>query len=187
MDESSSLTGHLLIAMPTLMDPNFQRTVTYICEHNEGGALGLVINRPLNLDVGHIFEQLSLPSADPGVARLPVLRGGPVELQRGFVLHDAPGDFESTLAVNNQIRVTTSQDVLTSMASGSGPDRAIIVLGYSGWSPGQLEYEISCNSWLSVPASPHIIFDTPFDQRWQEAAGLLGVDLATMSPEVGHA
>jgi len=192
MHDSSSLTGHLLIAMPAMEDPNFHRTVSYICEHNENGALGLVINRPMDIDMGQIFEQLALTRVqakdpEPSTAREPVLCGGPVETQRGFVLHSDPGDWETTVAVSDEIHVTTSQDVLSAMAAGKGPDRAVVALGYAGWSPGQLEHELVCNTWINVPASPHIIFDTPFEDRWQGAANLLGFDIATVSSEVGHA
>ena len=187
MDRTTNLTGHLLIAMPSMLDPNFHRTVTYICEHSDQGALGLVINRPMDMDLGQVFAQLELGAPDPGVARRPVLRGGPVQLERGFVLHDSTDEWDSTVAVGNSIHVTTSQDILSSMAAGGGPERAVVALGYAGWGAGQLEEEISANAWLSVPASPHIIFDTPFEDRWQEAAGLLGIDLAIMSPDAGHA
>lgn len=189
MNTTGYLTGHLLIAMPTMLDPNFQRSVTYICEHSESGALGIVINQPLDMDLGQIFEQLSLggSATNPELARLPVLRGGPVQLERGFVLHDSGGEFDSTIAVADEIRVTTSQDILGAMAAGRGPQRALVALGYSGWAAGQLEDEIGENAWLSVPASSEIIFDTPFADRWRCAAALLGVDPAALSPEAGHA
>jgi putative transcriptional regulator len=192
MHEANFLTGHLLIAMPSLQDPNFSRTVTYVCEHSEEGALGIVINRPLDLDLGTVFEQLELePSADPILARTPVLQGGPVSQERGFVLHEVLPDLETpydaSMVVTERIRVTTSQDILTAMASGRGPRRALLALGYAGWGAGQLEQEMSDNAWLSVPANLKILFDTPFDQRWQAAAGLLGVDLATISTQAGHA
>jgi putative transcriptional regulator len=191
MPDATYLTGHLLIAMPAMQDPNFVKTVTYICEHSDQGALGIVINRPLDMDLGTIFDQLSLESADPELARQPVLQGGPVHQERGFVLHE-PADasdreFDATVAVTDAIRVTTSQDILTAMARGNGPKRAVVALGYAGWGAGQLESELVQNAWLSVPASPKIIFDTPFDQRWREAAKLLGIDLATISHQAGHA
>jgi putative transcriptional regulator len=189
--DTTCLTGHLLIAMPAMQDPNFVKTVTYICEHSEQGALGIVINRPLDMDLGTIFDQLSLAPADPALARQPVLQGGPVHQERGFVLHEpAEGsgqDFDATLAVSDAIRVTTSQDILTAMARGQGPRRAVVALGYAGWGAGQLENELVQNAWLSVPATPRIIFDTPFEQRWRESARLLGIDLSTMSQQAGHA
>lgn len=185
------LTGHLLIAMPGLADPNFHRTVTYICEHSEEGALGLVINRPLGIDLGEVFDQLDLTAADPALARQPVLQGGPVHPERGFVLHegdaDAAAGFDATLAVTASIRVTTSQDILAALAGGRGPRRAVLALGYAGWAAGQLEDELAANAWLSVPATPELIFDTPFEARWHAAARLLGIDLATLSSDAGHA
>ncbi len=191
MTDQTFLTGHLLIAMPAMQDPNFARTVTYICEHSEQGALGIVINRPLDMDLGSIFDQLALDSADPALARQPVLQGGPVHQERGFVLHEpaeADGrEFDATLAVTDAIRVTTSQDILTAMARGTGPRRAVVALGYAGWGAGQLENELIQNAWLSVPAIPRIIFETPFDQRWHESARLIGVDLSTLSHQAGHA
>ena len=188
---ATCLTGHLLIAMPAMQDPNFVRTVTYICEHSDQGALGIVINRPLDMDLGAIFDQLALEPADPDLARQPVLQGGPVHQERGFVLHEpaeASGrEFDATLAVTDAIRVTTSQDILTAMARGQGPKRALLALGYAGWGAGQLENELVQNAWLSVPASPRIIFDTPFEERWRESARLLGIDLNTISNQAGHA
>jgi len=187
MNDATYLTGHLLIAMPSMMDPNFHQTVTYVCEHNEHGALGLVINRPLDIDLGEVFQQLSLAKTCDEIAKTPILRGGPVELERGFVIHESTDKWESTAAVKDSIQVTTSQDILSAMAAGDGPKRAVVVLGYAGWGAGQLEYEITENAWLNTPASTQIVFETPFDQRWQEAAGLLGIDLATISTQAGHA
>ena len=169
------------------MDPNFHHTVTFVCEHNEHGALGLIINRPLDIDLDDVFEQLSLPRTSDEIANTPILRGGPVDQERGFVIHESSDEWESTASVKDSIRVTTSQDILTAMAGGSGPKRAVVVLGYAGWAAGQLEYEIAENAWLSAPASAQIVFETPFEQRWQEAAGILGIDLATISTEAGHA
>lgn len=187
MADTTYLTGHLLIAMPSLADPNFSRTVTYICEHSDEGALGIVINRPLDMDLGSIFEQLSLETDDAELARQPVLHGGPVHQERGFVLHQSPEPFDSTLAVTDAIRVTTSQDILAAMANGKGPRRALVALGYAGWAAGQLEQEIGQNAWLSVPATSAIVFDTPFEARWREATRLLGVDVSALSSQAGHA
>lgn len=187
MGDVTYLTGHLLIAMPAMTDPNFVRTVTYICEHNDEGALGIVINRPLQLDLGAVFQQLSLDSADPALTRQPVLRGGPVQTERGFVLHEPSRTWDSTVQVSDTVHLTTSQDILAAMAQGTGPRRALMALGYAGWGAGQLEAEMAANAWLSVPASPAIVFDTPFEARWSAAAGLLGINLATMSPDAGHA
>lgn len=187
IEDTTYLTGHLLIAMPSMMDPNFHHTVTFVCEHNEHGALGLVINRPLDIDLGEVFEQLSLAQTSDKMANTPILRGGPVELERGFVIHDSTDEWESTTSIRDSIRVTTSQDILSAMAAGTGPRRAVVALGYAGWGAGQLEFEITENAWLSAPASAHIVFDTPFDQRWQEAANILGIDLSTISTDAGHA
>jgi putative transcriptional regulator len=187
MEDATCLTGQLLIAMPAMLDPNFRQTVTYICEHSEEGALGLVINRPLDIDLGRIFEQLSMEPTDPALADRPIMCGGPVQTERGFVIHESGDEWETSADIKDSIRVTTSQDILTSMASGKGPSRSMVALGYAGWGAGQLEWEISENSWLSVPANSTILFDTPFDDRWNEAAALLGVDLTTLSMDAGHA
>lgn len=189
--DATCLTGHLLIAMPAMQDPNFTRTVTYICEHTDQGALGIIINRPMDMDLGTIFNQLDLDSSDPGLARQPVLQGGPVHQERGFVLHEPEEslgtDFDATVAVADGIRVTTSQDILTAMARGNGPRRAVVALGYAGWGAGQLENELAQNAWLSVPATSQIIFETPFQQRWHESGRLLGIDLSLLSHQAGHA
>lgn len=187
MGDVTYLTGHLLIAMPAMADPNFFRTVTYICEHTDEGALGIVINRPLQMDLGTVFEQLALEAADPGLAKQPVLRGGPVQTERGFVLHEPARKWDSTVEVSESVHLTTSQDILSAMAEGTGPKRVLMALGYAGWGAGQLESEMSANAWLSVPANDTIIFDTPFEARWSAAAALLGINLATISSEAGHA
>jgi putative transcriptional regulator len=191
MADSSFLTGHLLIAMPAMQDPNFFRTVTYICEHSEQGALGIVINRPLDMELGALFDQLALQNENPALASQPVLQGGPVHQERGFVLHEPEdpeaADFDATLTVGDGILVTTSQDILAAMARGQGPRRALVALGYAGWGAGQLEHELKENAWLSVPATARIIFETPFEARWRESARLLGVDVAMLSSQAGHA
>ncbi|MBW7930656.1 MAG: YqgE/AlgH family protein [Gammaproteobacteria bacterium] len=187
MADITYLTGHLLIAMPAMSDPNFARTVSYICEHTDQGALGIIINRPMDLSLGEVFDQLSLEVASPATASQPVLRGGPVQVERGFVLHDPGGSWDSTVAVSDTIHLTTSQDILGALARGTGPGRALMALGYAGWGAGQLEAEIGANAWLSVPATDALLFDTPFEARWAAAAGLLGINLATISPEAGHA
>ena len=169
------------------MDPNFHQTVTYICEHSEHGALGIVINRPLDMDLGEIFAQLALEQADPNLAANRILRGGPVQTEHGFVIHESSEKWEATASVANSIHVTTSRDILSAMAIGNGPKRAVVALGYAGWGAGQLEAEIAANAWLSVPASTDIIFDTPFEERWRRAAEILGVDLTMLSPDAGHA
>ncbi len=188
MTEAQFLSDHFLIAMPGMGDPNFNRTVTYVCEHSGEGAMGLVINRPMNLKLGEIFAQMSLEKPREDVSDQQVLQGGPVHPDRGFVLHDPSDDsWDSTLEVSSDIRVTTSRDILTAMATGEGPSRSVVVLGYAGWSGGQLEDEMVANAWLSVPATTGIIFDIPYDDRWQAAAKLIGIDLNSLSIEAGHA
>ncbi len=187
MDLQDSLSNQLLIAMPGMADPNFNSTVTLICEHNADGALGIVINRPMNLILGGLFDQLSLDEADQSAARSTVVDGGPVGRERGFVLHKPGAKFESSVAVSNDIQLTLSRDVLDAMAAGSGPDKSLVALGYAGWEAGQLEQEMLHNTWLNVPASPDIIFDVPFTERWSVAAEIIGVDISQISPHAGHA
>lgn len=184
---SDSLANQFLIAMPGMEDPNFSATVTLICEHNDDGALGIIINRPLQLQLGDVFKQLSLDESDSAPADSPVLHGGPLGNDRGFVLHDANTSFESSLAVSGDIHLTFSRDVLDAMATGDGPGKSLVALGYASWGPGQLEDEILANSWLSVPADADIVFDMPFDQRWRAAAKSLGVDITQIAPDAGHA
>lgn len=183
----NTLQDHFLIAMPALGDPNFDGTVTYLCKHSDDGALGLIINRPLDMQVAEVFEQLDFEALDQRQAGQPVLGGGPVQTGMGFVLHQSSQAFESTLDTESTIKVTVSQDVLRSMASGLGPWPSLVALGYAGWEPGQLESELSANAWLSVPAKPEIVFETPFDQRWTAAASLLGVNISQLTSYAGHA
>ena len=187
MEPQSSLINQLLIAMPGMPDPNFNSTVTLICEHNDEGALGIVINRPLNLNLGGLFEQLSLEEPDAAAAKHPVLSGGPVARDRGFVLHHPGPAFESSMTVSDDVQLTLSRDILDSLAAGKGPDRSLVALGYAGWEPGQLAAEMLANTWINVPASPQIIFDTPFADRWTKAAAPLGIDISRLSPHAGHA
>jgi len=187
MANDGSLTNQLLIAMPGMEDPNFSTTVTLICEHNDDGALGIVINRPLELKLAGLFEQLDVDDPDPVAAGRPVLMGGPVGPERGFVLHYPSGEYENSLAVSDDIHLTLSRDVIDAMASGDGPNKTLVALGYAGWEPGQLETEMLANSWLNVPATPNIVFDTPFNQRWMSAAQTLGIDISQISPDAGHA
>ncbi len=182
------LTNQFLIAMPAMADENFSQTVTFICEHNPQGALGIIINRPLEMRMADVFRQLKLPTTQEPLSSQPVLQGGPVQTDRGFVVHRAqPREWDSTLRVSDQIHVTTSRDILNAMARGEGPGEAFVALGYAGWEAGQLENEMVQNAWLSVAAEPRVLFDTPFEQRWHAAGRLLGVDLATLSPHAGHA
>jgi putative transcriptional regulator len=181
------LTCHFLIAMPAMLESVFSQTVTLICEHNDKGALGIVINRPLQMRLADVFAQLKLPIDKSSLAHNPVLRGGPVQPDRGFVVHRAGDSWEATLQISDRVHVTTSRDVLDAMAHGKGPPDAFIALGYAGWDAGQLESEVAQNAWLTVPADERLLFDVPFEQRWMAAGRLLGVDLATMSCDAGHA
>ncbi|MES9990577.1 MAG: YqgE/AlgH family protein [Candidatus Thiodiazotropha sp.] len=187
MRTETNLTDHFLIAMPRLEDPNFFHTVTYICEHTTDGAMGIVINRPMDLHLADIFEQLEIKISTSEIAEQPVYIGGPVQSDRGFVLHDTSTDWASTLKITSEISVTTSLDILEAIAVGKGPQRALVALGYAGWGAGQLENELSQNAWLSGPAKSEIIFDRASDERWQAAADLLGVDLNLLSGDTGHA
>ncbi|NCC29445.1 MAG: YqgE/AlgH family protein [Gammaproteobacteria bacterium] len=187
MSFSTSLTNHFLIAMPGLQDPNFSRTVTYVCEHTDQGAMGIVINRPLDVRLGELLDQLEIVALRPNVEQIPVYQGGPVQTDRGFVLHTSGPTFDSTLSITSDISVTTSRDVLEAIASGEGPEQTLVALGYAGWGSGQLEQEMSANAWLSGPASDEIIFRMDPSARWLAAAQLLGVDLNLLSGEAGHA
>jgi putative transcriptional regulator len=187
VDKTHSLAGQLLVAMPSMLDPNFQQTVTYICEHSDSGALGIIINRPMDMDIGEVLMQLSLEPREEGHLHQPVLQGGPVQSERGFVLHESPHNWDSTTEVGHSIYVTTSQDILSDVAAGNGPGRMLIALGYAGWEAGQLEHEIRQNAWLTVPASPDIVFETPFQDRWQAAAKSIGIDPASLSLYAGNA
>lgn len=187
MRTETNLTNHFLIAMPRLEDPNFFHTVTYICEHTTDGAMGIVINRPMELHLADIFEQLEIGISTTNVAEQPVYIGGPVQSDRGFVLHDASTQWASTLQVTAEISVTTSLDILEAIAAGKGPRHNLVALGYAGWGAGQLESELAQNAWLSGPAESDIIFNRASDERWQAAADLLGVDLNLLSGDTGHA
>lgn len=188
---SINLTNHFLIAMPSMQDEVFGRSVVYMCEHSERGALGLVINKPSDIRVRHLFDKVELPLERPDLAEQPVFHGGPVQTERGFVLHDPVGTAEesvyaSTLTIPGGLEMTTSRDVLEAMASGAGPRRVFVSLGYASWGQGQLESEITENSWLTVEAKPELIFDVPVERRYDEALGLLGLQSWMISPEAGH-
>jgi putative transcriptional regulator len=181
------LTHHFLIAMPSMADPHFSRTLTFICEHNDQGALGLVVNRPIDMTLAALFERLNLELKAHTLHDVPVYFGGPVQTDRGFVLHVPRGEWSSTLPVREHLGLTTSRDILEAVGSGSGPDKIIVTLGYSGWAAGQLEHEILQNAWLTVEASEQIIFDLPPEERLPAAMELLGVSYATLADEAGHA
>lgn len=197
-DDSASinLTNHFLIAMPGLADEAFARSVVYLCEHNERGALGLVINKPSDINLQNLFEKVDLPLRRTDLKDVPVFQGGPVQTERGFVLHepiwapDAKPDeatYASTMAVPGGLEMTTSRDVLEALSTGAGPRKVLVSLGYSAWGEGQLESEIGENSWLTVSADNSVIFDTPVAQRYDKALSLLGLQAWMLSPEAGHA
>ncbi len=187
MSIAGYLTNQLLIAMPSMEDPNFSQTVALICEHGPRGALALILNKPLSMRMGEIFEQLEIELADGPLRDRPVLRGGPMQTDRGFVVHRAQGKWDSTLKISDDLHVTTSRDILCAMAGGTGPEDALVALGYAGWDGGQLEEEIRANAWLNAPVAAEILFDLPFEARWQAAGRLLGVELTRISPLSGNA
>jgi putative transcriptional regulator len=191
-----NLTHHFLIAMPGMRDETFGRSVVYLCEHSERGALGLVINKPSDINLRDLFEKVELPTDRTQIGDSPVFQGGPVKTERGFVLHepmfaDPPDNTEpiyaSTMTIPGGLELTTSKDVLEALAAGGGPRRVLVSLGYSAWGEGQLESELAENSWLTVDADPAVIFDTPIDQRYDKALLLLGLQAWTLSPDAGHA
>ena len=184
--QNVDLTDHFLIAMPAMTDPFFFRTVTYICEHTDEGALGLVINRPIDLTLKDLLDQLEISQGDRPIQELPIMFGGPIQVDRGFVLHEPVGTWQSTMAVSSEIGLTTSLDILRSVANGECPKHLLVALGYSGWAPGQIERELSQNAWLTVPASSNIIFELPVEDRLVAAMRTLGVDFSSLSDEVGH-
>src|SRR5689334_9424202 len=183
--QNVNLTRHFLIAMPTMVDPHFAKTLTLICEHNERGALGLVVNRPVDMDLHTLLEQIEAPSANGALKSVPVHYGGPVQMDRGFVLHTPIGEWQSTLPVGENLGLTTSKDILEALARGEGPQQMLVTLGYAGWAPGQLEHELAQNAWLTVNAEPEVIFDLPADERLPAAMSLLGVDYAKLSEVAG--
>jgi putative transcriptional regulator len=194
--DTINLTHHFLIAMPGLEDASFSRSVVYLCEHSSRGALGLVINKPTDINLRNLFEKVDLPLGRDELAGTPVLQGGPVQTERGFVLHEAVvaegGDpaesvYASTMTIPGGLEMTTSKDVLEALSHGAGPKRVLVTLGYSGWGAGQLEDEMKRNSWINVGAQPEIIFDTPVEQRYDKALSLLGIDARMLSQEAGHA
>lgn len=185
--QSVNLTHHFLIAMPSMADPNFARTLTYICEHNEQGALGVVVNRPIEMTLEGLFDQVDITLNDRKWADLPVYFGGPVQVDRGFVLHRPAGTWQSTLTVTDEIGLTTSKDILEAVAQGRGPKQILVSLGYAGWAAGQLEQELGQNAWLTVAADVDVVFDVPPERRFQAAMDLLGIDPTRLSDDVGHA
>ncbi|MEH6557817.1 MAG: YqgE/AlgH family protein [Oceanicoccus sp.] len=187
LNTNSSLKDHFLIAMPALNDGIFANSITYICEHNEQGAMGIVINHPLDLSLDEIFHHLEIEDIN-SVHRDQILAGGPVHMNRGFILHRRTEDqWDSTIHISDQIALTTSQDILNAIAHDNGPSDSLVALGYAGWEGGQLEHELAENAWLTLPADSNIIFNTPVEQRASAAVAKIGVDLALISPLAGHA
>jgi len=188
MTEISYLGGHFLIAMPNLQDPHFLRSVTYVCEHNVDGAFGIIINRELNATISDVLNELKLDCVEgtPCLAQK-VFTGGPVDIERGLILHQPVGDWKSTLIQNGELAVTSSLDILSAISQNEGPEKFIMVLGYAGWGAGQLEHEMGSNTWLSGPANMDVIFNTPASQRWDKAAKSMGVDMSLLSSDIGHA
>ena len=193
---SINLTHHFLIAMPGLEDETFAKSVVYLCEHSERGALGLVINKPRDINLQSRLQKVDLDLRRQDLTDTPVFQGGPVQTERGFVLHDAmqadsekPEDsgYSSTLSIPGGLEMTTSKDVLEALSTGAGPRRVLVTLGYASWGEGQLESELAENTWLTVGADPSVIFDTPIGQRWDRALGLLGLQAWMLSPDAGHA
>ena len=185
--QAANFANQFLIAMPGMVEGSLAGSVIYVCEHTERGALGLVINRPTDLTLGTLFERIDLTLEIGPVKDTFVFFGGPVQTDRGFVLHRSAEGYDSTLRAGNDIRVTVSQDILGALARGEGPDPVLVALGYAGWGAGQLEAELGANAWLSVPADQAILFETPFEQRWSAAIGLLGVDIHQITTYAGHA
>ena len=183
----TTFANQLLIALPSLSDPHFARTVALVCQHDDEGAMGVVVNRPSDYTLGEVLRQMDVACDDAALLEQRVLAGGPVHPERGFVIHDGARAWESSLAVADGLFVTTSRDILEAIARGDGPDNATVALGCAGWGAGQLEHELTENSWLTAPARHEILFEVPLEQRWQAAAGQIGVDLMRMAGHVGHA
>ena len=183
-----SLAGHFLIAMPGMLDPNFERGITFICQHGEDGAMGLIVNRLSDFRLGDVLQQMHMPCERAEVAAAPVLVGGPVQPERGFVLHAfGEREWDSSYRINERLSVTTSRDILAAMADGGGPRRALVALGYAGWGAGQLEQELRDNAWLTVQADDRVLFDTALDERWGAAVALVGINPANLTSYSGRA
>ena len=186
-ESTPDFTHQFLVAMPGMADPNFNGAVVYVAEHSPRGSLGIVINRTMEIDLRTLFERIDLPLAPGGLGSTPVFFGGPVQTDRGFVLHRPIGHWNSTVAVTDEVGLTSSKDILEAVSRGEGPGRMLVALGYAGWGPGQLENEIGRNAWLTLPASAEVIFDVPVEKRLASAFGLLGIDPAFLSSSAGHA
>ena len=188
MQEITSFKNQMLIAMPSLRDPNFDKGVIFMCQHNHEGALGLVINHPIEMRLKGLLDQLNIEVDDKSIADMPIYAGGPVQQDRGFILHSSEvTQWETTVKISEQVSLTTSQDILSAIACGEGPKHFLIALGYAGWNEAQLEAEMKENSWLSTDYDESVIFNTPISQRWDAAAKKMGVDIRLLSSQVGHA
>lgn len=188
MSDMNSLVNHFLIAMPTMEDPFFSRSITYICEHNEEGAMGLVINQPTSMTLKELLEQTDKDATvEEEKGKKIILSGGPVSQERGFIIHSPQEGWSSSLTLTPEIMVTTSKDILSALGNDRGPTHSIVTLGYAGWSCGQLEQELQDNAWLVIEADAKILFDTPIHKRWQVALNSLGIDVWQLAPEAGHA
>jgi putative transcriptional regulator len=186
MNETGYLNNQFIIAMPTLNDKHFSHTVTYLCQHNADGALGIIVNRSAEMKLGEIFSQMAIPVTSLEAAEAPVYAGGPVQQERGFVLHPTGGDWAITMPISDTMSLTTSRDIIEAIAIGKGPEQYLVALGYAGWGGGQLEKEMLANSWLHTPFGQHILFDTPIDLRWQTAANQIGIDIHRLTAVAGH-
>jgi putative transcriptional regulator len=187
MDNQSNLTNHFLIAMPTLADPNFFHSVTYICDHSDNGAMGIIINHPIDFSLLQLFDHMDIQHSSGKKHSQAIYNGGPVENERGFVLHQFDKSWDSTLKITEQLAITTSRDIIEAIADDRGPKKSLVALGYAGWEKGQLEQEIADNAWLCGPADASILFDLPVAKRWEAAAKTIGVDLNLLSTTSGHA
>ncbi|MFT4059001.1 MAG: YqgE/AlgH family protein [Legionella sp.] len=183
----NSLANHLLIAMPSLHDPNFEKTVIYICEHREEGAVGLIINRPMQFPLSVVFDQLEIEPINIEYSHLPLMFGGPIQPERGFVMHKEFGEWRSSLFLQEDVTVTTSNDIIRAIAKDEGPKEILVTLGYSGWVENQLEKEILDNVWLVCPYRSEILYEVPFEDRWEYAGTTLGIKMNQLSISVGHA
>lgn len=191
MKGTINLKNHFLVAMPSMADKRFQHSVVYMCEHNEDGAMGLVINQPINISIANMLEQIEVEREQdvtrPVSLAQPVLFGGPVSEDRGFVLHKNVKLYGSSIQLSDELTVTTSKDILSILGTNEEPEQFIVALGYAGWDAGQLEQELAENSWLTIEADPKVIFDTPINERWEKALKKLGIDALNLSADVGHA
>ena len=186
MPDTVNLTHHFLSAMPAMADPHFAHSLTYVCEHSKDGALGIVVNKPIDMTLSALFDQIDIPLADAERRESPVHFGGPVQVDRGFVLHRPLGNWQSTLAISDDLGLTTSKDVLEAVGRGEGPRDMLVSLGYAGWEAGQLEQELAQNAWLTVEADPDVLFDLPAERRLPAAVRLLGIDISRLSDTAGH-